>query len=116
MILDKDQAEDIVLSIYPAASSEQMDALLEATKGHECGDPDVPAYRPWAVAAWLIKGRWQQFKRARSAAGSEVEWASPRSAFDALMDQQARMDASICGIPDEWEAGGTTNPVAKVIF
>ena len=116
MVLDKDQAEAIILSIYPAASPEQMDALLEATKGHDCDDPNVPAYRPWAVAGWLIKGRWQQFIRARSAAGSEVEWANPRTAFDSMMDQQARMDVGICGIPEEWAASGTVGHTACLIF
>lgn len=106
-------AKAVVEAIIPNMNDGELEALLEASAGYECDDETTPIYRPYVVAAFFIRTRWQQYKRLRSAAGSEIEYASSGVAFRTLSDLQARLDATSCGIPSAWTAttGQTLRPV-----
>lgn len=112
-ITDLSEALAIVTSLFPSADETQATLLLNETAGVVCGsDPEQAAYRPWIVAGFLIKSQWQEFKRVRSASGSEVEYNSPSAAFRSLSDMQSRFDAELCDVPEAWHAGS----VAKLVF
>lgn len=107
------ESKAVVTGIIPGIDDGELEALLTASAGVDCTDLTTPIYRPYVVAALFIRTRWQQYKRLRSAAGSEIEYASASVAFNSLADLQARYDAGICEIPSAWSSssGRTVRPV-----
>lgn len=79
--------------------AEMLEAVLDGTAAHECGDPDVPIYRPFAVLASYVASSPGAYERVKSAAGSEVVYKDQGSAAKALNDRQAILDRNYCGVP-----------------
>jgi hypothetical protein len=107
---DIDVAKAVVTNRYGAIDDGELEALLEASA---CKNTDgETVYRPYLVAAHLIKARWAQYKRLRSAAGSEVEYDTPHAAFDALTSLQDHLTVSL-GLVDcpAWSGGHHFIPV-----
>lgn len=71
------------------------DALLVASAGLTSDDPAKTAFRPYAVLALLFASRFNEFKSVRSAAGSQVEYADPFAAAQAMWDLQNRFDGEL---------------------
>ncbi len=96
-------AEAKALVIELAFERSDVEALLEASA---CTDEDEnTVYRPYIVAAVLIRSNWQQFRSTRSASGAAVEYASPNEAYESLTSLQARHDPDCDDIPEGWRAG-----------
>lgn len=87
---------------------DEVAALLVASAAATCDPPQVPAYRPYLVIAMLLSENPARIIRARSAAGSEVEYAGPADAVKAYQRRQAALDASLCNIPPGFNAAGST--------
>ena len=104
---DLEDAKGVVLDRFPEVDEAELEALLVASACVTAnGDP---FYRPYLVAAHLIRSRWQQFKRVRSAAGSEVEWSDPLSAYKSLMDLQRTLSMGM--ICPDWSGTSTFEAV-----
>lgn len=106
-------AKAVVEAIIPSMDDGELEAMLTASAAVDGTDLVTVTYRPYVVAAFFIRTRWQQYKRLKSAAGSEIEYASAGVAFRALSDLQARYDADLTSIPAAWAAttGQTFRPV-----
>lgn len=106
---DLDQAKTVALGRFPDVDEDELEALLIASA---CVEEDgvTPFYRPYLVVANLLRSRWQQYKRVKSAAGSEVEWADPNAAYRALTDLQ-RSIATGKTCPDGWAGNATFEAV-----
>lgn len=106
-------AKAVVEAIIPNMDDGELEAMLTASAATVSTTDTTPVYRPYVVAAFFIRTRWQQYKRLKSAAGSEIEYAGPGAAFRALSDLQARYDADLASIPAAWAAttGQTFRPV-----
>lgn len=102
---DLDTAKGVVFDRFGDVDDGELEALLASSA---CRDEDGdPVYQPYLVAAWLMRTRWQQYIRVRSAAGSEVQFASPDAAFDALSEMQAALSAGL-SCPTNWKPRGQT--------
>lgn len=98
-------AMSVVLERFPSVDAGELEALLDASA---CTNADGDTvYQPYLIAGWLIRARWQQYERVRSAAGSEVQWASGDAAFKALSDMQAALSHGL-SCPAQWQAGATS--------
>lgn len=73
-------------------------ALLESSAARDCSTGE-PHYRPYYVLGLLMVSAYSAYKRVRSAAGSEVEWATPYAARRSLWDLQSTLDADLCDVP-----------------
>ena len=94
-----------------------LEALLDASAGSSKADCDddtetaTTTYRPFWVLANTLQSNPSAFESVRSAAGSQVQYRDPISAYRALMRRQAGFDATLCSVPEGFEAyapGGLT--------
>jgi len=102
-------ALDVIEERYGSLPADAQ-MLLEASAAVDCVTGD-PVYRPYYVLAGLMNTRYHEYKRVRSASGSEVEYASPGIARRALLDQQALLDAHLCDVPPGVDMGDRFKPV-----
>lgn len=86
---------------------EEIEALLVASAATTCAPPQVPAFRPYWVIATLLGENPARIVRARSAAGSEVEYASPSDAVRAYRRRQEALDSTLCNVPPGFASGST---------
>lgn len=114
----KDRAECLayLTAALPGADVGVLEALLDASAGNDCGNPPVVVYRPfWVQADALGTNPTQQYESVTSAAGSRVTYRdTARSVMRGLTRRQALLDASLCGIPEGYEAAGGSK--ARVVF
>jgi hypothetical protein len=99
---DLDSAKAIVLERFGPMDEDELEALLASSAcTTEDGDP---FYQPYLLAGHLLRTRWLQYRRVKSAAGSEVEWNDPGSAFDALAKLQDAISGTVPGLscPAHW--------------
>lgn len=87
-----------------------LEALLDASAGTaktDCDDTTeaaVTAYRPWWVIANVLQSKQDVAESLTSAAGSSITYRDPITTARALMRRQAALDASLCTVPDGFEA------------
>lgn len=105
----------LLVTWLPQVDASLIEALLDASAGSDCEDPDVPIYRPFYVRAQLMAQATGEFESVSSAAGSSVTYRDNARGIRAMLRQQAALDKSICGIPEGFEAlGGGSVRVATV--
>lgn len=98
-----DVAKTVVFDRFGDVEDGELEALLVSSAcRNEDGDP---VYQPYLVAGWLMRIRWQQYVRVRSAAGSEVQYASPESAFETLQQLQTALSHGL-SCPLNWAPQG----------
>lgn len=94
----------------PNETGSALEALLDASAGEaktDCDDDDeeaVTTYRPWFVIANVLQANPSSFESVRSAAGSQVQYRDPITAYRALMRRQAGFDKALCSVPEGFEA------------
>lgn len=87
-----------------------LEALLDASAGTaktDCDDTTeaaVTTYRPWWVIANVLQSKQDVAESLTSAAGSSITYRDPITTARALMRRQAALDASLCTVPDGFEA------------
>lgn len=100
---DATAARALVLARAPFATADEVDALLELSKGE---DPDeVEIFRPYVVLAALFETQWERYTSLRGASGAQLEYSDPDDAKSGYLRQQARVDASLeLEVPAAWPA------------
>lgn len=100
---DLTEARALVLARAPFATADEVDALLDLSKGT---DPDdVPTFRPYVVLAALFDTQWERYTSLRGASGAQLEYSDPATARAGYLKQQARVDASLeLEVPAAWPA------------
>lgn len=100
----------------PGADVSVLEALLDASAGNDCGNPPTTVYRPfWVQSDALGTNPAQQYESVTSAAGSSVKYRDTADSIrSGLMRRQALLDASLCGIPEGYEA--TSGNEVRVVF
>jgi hypothetical protein len=94
----------------PNEDASALEALLDAsaaTDKSDCDDADesaVTTYRPWYIIGITLQSNPTAIETVRSAAGSQVAYRDPVSAYQALMQRQAAFDAGYCTIATGFEA------------
>lgn len=96
-------ARALVLARAPFATADEVDALLELSRGT---DPDdVVTFRPYVVLAAIFETQWERYTTLTGASGASLEYADPDAARSGYLRQQARLDASLeLEIPPAWPA------------
>lgn len=109
-LTDRTAVLAFLTSQLPNEPSGALEALLDASAGTDktdCDDDDeegTTTYRPWFVIANVLQANPTAYESVRSAAGSQVQYRDPISAYRALMRRQAGFDATLCTIPEGFEA------------
>lgn len=94
----------------PSEDASALEALLDASAAADktdCSDATetaVTTYRPWYVIGITLQSNPETLEAVRSAAGSQVSYRDPITAYQALMKRQAAFDAGYCTIPTGFEA------------
>lgn len=94
----------------PDEDASALEALLDASAAADktdCSDADesaVTTYRPWYIIGITLQSNPEAIETVRSAAGSQVAYRDPITAYQALMQRQAAFDAGYCTIPTGFEA------------
>lgn len=100
---DLAEARALVVARAPFANPDEVDALLELSKGE---DPDgVPTFRPYVVLASIFETQFERYRSLTGASGASLEYADPDEAKTGYLRQQARLDESLeLEIPAAWPA------------
>lgn len=102
--------------LFPSVEESVIEALLDASAGHDCDDPETPVYRPFYVQASLLSQRTNELQAARGASGASVTYRDNAKAIRSLYRQQEALDNAICGIPEGFEARGGGSVRVRTVF
>lgn len=97
------EARALVLARAAFATADEVDTLLELSKGE---DPDgIPVFRPYVVLASLFETQWERYVTLTGASGASLEYSDPDSAKHGYLRQQGRIDETLeLEIPPAWPA------------
>lgn len=97
------EAKALVLARAAFADGDEVEALLDASKGEDADE--TVYYRPYVVLAAIFETQWERYVSLRGASGAELEYADPADAVAGYLAQQARLDETFeLTIPDAWPA------------
>jgi len=103
---DRSAVLALLTDLFPAVDEGVIEALLDASAGTSCDDPPVDVYRPFFVQANLQQQVMNGLQSATGASGASVTYRDNAKAIRSLMQQQAALDKSLCGVPAGFEATG----------
>lgn len=103
---DRSAVLALLTDLFPGVDEGVIEALLDASAGTSCDDPPAPVYRPFYIQANLQQQVIDGLESATGASGASVTYRDNNRAIRSLMQQQAALDKSLCGIPAGFEATG----------